>query len=694
MLNSKNQSRIFLISGIVCWVIFTYLSKVTALERSLIEDAITETGSPLFDSIFLSLFFLSIFQYYRIKTEQLKGFNFNDLIWQGFISGALMFVALLLTRQIHYTDQAGLFTNSVIYVDFINNVNIIFVIVFAAKTFYVFKRMILYQKSKNLSFFWRVFEVLMYSSLLLNLFNVHVFEPVILGIIGAYSVLALILSLNMKWVAYLNFKQKWRNILLIFLLLLISASFIQYIYSESAHFGDSSNKFYIVNDLAQKIFIILIFIFIIFYCLSSILVILFNFPTSSVFEQKLGEVFNFQKLSQSIQMTEEEDQIYEVLLETSMSTVLADAAWLEIVDNRGNYSAFLNHDIEKFDIFELKKLIKKNKYDLKSEQLHFTDIRKLKHSEMINSPQTRSLLIVPLYFQNKYLGQLGLIKNIPDGFEKEILDVISSFVSQASVSIENSRLMVEAIETERYKEEIKIAKNVQQSLLPSSLEYNNHFQIGAFSKAADEVGGDYYDTFNISKTKTAIVIADVSGHGTSAAFNMAQLKGVFQSLIQLDMPLDQVLIHANTALGRCLEKKTFITMTLYVIDGEKKKITTVRAGHCPTLYYDSTEKVVKYMDHKGLGVGILRNNDFANHIELKERHYNSKDLMLLYTDGIVEAKDHSGEEYGYERLQAAFEATLPDDPSLIIKNIINNLYAFCGHQNLDDDYTVLSIKFT
>ena len=68
--------------------------------------------------------------------------------------------------------------------------------------------------------------------------------------------------------------------------------------------------------------------------------------------------------------------------------------------------------------------------------------------------------------------------------------------------------------------------------------------------------------------------------------------------------------------------------------------------------------------------------------------------MLLYTDGIVEAKDQTGEEYGYDRLKTAFEATLPDDPSLIIKNIINNLYAFCGHQNLDDDYTILSIKFT
>ncbi len=692
MLNTKSISRIYLISGVICWGIFTFLSKDTALQREI--QLPSEIENPLLDSIFLSLFFLFIFQYYRIKTELLKGFNFNDLIWQGFISSALMFVAHMLTTQAIYPRNTPGFTNSAVFIDFVNNLNIIFITVFSAKTFYVFKRMILYQKSKNLALFWKVYEYFIYLSLILNLFNIHLKDPVILAVITSYSIIGLILSLNMKWVAYLNFKQKWRNLLLIFLILAMAATFIYYMYDKSNKYGDISlEKHFIVNDLTQKIFIILVFIFILFYCISSMLVILFNFPTSSVFEQKLGEVFNFQKLSQSIQMTEKEEQIYDVLLETCFSTVMADAAWLEIVDNKENYSAFINEQIEKYDIFEIKKLIKRNKYDLKSTVLHFPDVRKLKQSESINSLQARSVLVVPLLFQNKYLGQLGLIKNIPDGFEKELIDIISSFVSQASVSIENSRLMSEALEHERYKEEIKIAKNVQQRLLPNSLDYSSYFQISAFSKAADEVGGDYYDTFTISRTKTAIVIADVSGHGTSAAFNMAQLKGVFQGLIQLDLPVDEILISANNALSRCLEKKTFITLSLYVIDSEAKSISVARAGHCPTLFYSNRKKELKEFNSKGLGLGILRSNEFSNYIEILEEKFEPNDIMLLYTDGIVEAKNSQAEEYGYERLRETFGQNTKHDPNLIIRNIISNLYDFCGHQKLDDDYTCLAIKF-
>lgn len=692
MLQKKNTLHIYLILSILSWVAFVLLSKDVAETKVAQEEGVFNHGNRLLINFFISAFFVFVFLYFKKASEKLRGSNFNEVIWNCFIIAAIVFGMLLVSRQFLNRADNNLFFSPAVYIDFINNINIIFIAVFCANTFYAFKRMILYQKSKYLLRLWGIFEILIFSLLIFNFINISITHPVVITTLGITAIIGLVLSLNMKWVAYLNFKQKWRSILLILLLFLIAASFIQYIYSESEHFGYLSRNF-LINDLAQMVFIIGVIIFIVFYCLASILVILFNFPTSSVFEQKLGEVFNFQRLSQSIQMTEEEDQIYDVLLETSMSTVLADAAWLEIVNDKGHYVAFLNNNVEKYDIFELKKLLKKNRVDYKLESYYSNDIRKYKDADKLEDVPFRSVLTVPLFFQNKYLGLLGLIKNIPDSFNKEIIDVVNSFAGQASVSIENSRLMLEAIETERYKEEIKIARTVQKSLLPQQLEYDRHFQISAMSESADEVGGDYYDTFRLSDQHIAVVIADVSGHGTSAAFNMAQLKGIFQAIIQMNFSPDEALNQMNNALSRCLGTKTFITMSLLYIDTADKTIQFARAGHCPSIYYSNRTKEAHFLENKGLGLGILRSGDFKKYLEVFRYHYEEGDIILLYTDGIVEAKNNLNEEYGYDRLKTSLTGKVNMLPVKIVREVTNELYDFCGNRKPNDDYSCVAIKF-
>src|SRR5690606_22870988 len=122
-----------------------------------------------------------------------------------------------------------------------------------------------------------------------------------------------------------------------------------------------------------------------------------------------------------------------------------------------------------------------------------------------------------------------------EGFNKEMTKIVSTFANQAGISIENFRLMEEALQNERYKEELKIAKTVQKSLLPTNLDQDDDFEVAAFSESADEVGGDYYDTHRISARLIALIIADVSGKGTTAAFHMSQMKGIFHSLAQNDI---------------------------------------------------------------------------------------------------------------------------------------------------------------
>jgi serine phosphatase RsbU (regulator of sigma subunit) len=422
-------------------------------------------------------------------------------------------------------------------------------------------------------------------------------------------------------------------------------------------------------------------------------VLFFNLPTSSVFEQKFGEIMMFQRLSQSLQIGDREEEVYELLINSSLNTVVADAAWLEIHDEKGNFKAFMNKGINEIDIFEIKKVLRKNSISLGTDPHYVRNLKSLRHSERIADFSFKSLIIIPLLSHNTKLGTLVLLKNINDGFDKEMVDIIYSFVTQASIAIKNFRLIHEAVENERYKEELKIAKDVQRSLLPETLIANIHLEMFAFYKAAAEVGGDYYDIFEISDKKIAVVIGDVSGKGTSAAFNMAQMKGVFQSLIQMGITTDQFMILANKALSRSLEKNSFITVSLFVIDLENKKIHFSRAGHCPSLYYNSSENRCFYLESKGLGLGIIRSEHYGKHIDSRDLTFNQGDVLIMYTDGIVEAKNSENEEFGYEKLQNILYLHHKLSSRQIGERLVDELYYFTGSRDLDDDHTFLVLKF-
>jgi len=196
----------------------------------------------------------------------------------------------------------------------------------------------------------------------------------------------------------------------------------------------------------------------------------------------------------------------------------------------------------------------------------------------------------------------------------------------------------------------------------------------------------------MSNGRIALIVGDVSGKGTSAAFHMSQMKGIFQSLVQLNLSARDFIIKANNALSVCLDRTSFITTTYFIIDSKKKKFEFSRAGHCPTLYFSAKDKKVRFLEDNGLGLGILRDHQFDNFVEVNEMHYASGDILFLYTDGITEAKNDAGEEFGYERLKDFLEKHTMETAERIKEEILKALYDFCESTNLDDDITTLIVK--
>lgn len=686
MLSAKAIVRLSTLISILSWLalVFTDLSIVFSGTSSLSPSVGEEVPK-----ILLSVFIFSVFLYYKFKIEKAESINFVDLLWKVFVTGLVVTIVSLFFRLILNLLGNTKLAGNVVFLDFLYLVNLGLIIAFLVSTFIVWKRLILYQKSKFLLTTWKIFEYSLLASLVYSLFV----NPAVVWFKEYFIIilvlLGLFLSANMKWVAYLNFKQKWKSILLIALAMF----YLGYFSFTMAGFAvDISEQTLLFQDFRDSVFIVSLISFIFVYSLFSLLVILFNLPTSSVFEQKLEEVLNFQRLSQSIQTEQNEERVYDILLESSVSTVFADAAWIELHGSK-EQSTYFTHKIDQKDVVQIKEHLIRN--NIKGVLDKGSDKTKNlgRYLATLKGTNYRSMITFPVNIKGKQEATLALLKEVSDGFNKENANIIDAFSNQAGISIENFRLLSEALQNERYKEELKIAKKVQSSLLPQDLAVSDDFEVVAFSEAADEVGGDYYDTLNIGNDRVAIIISDVSGKGTSAAFHMSQMKGVFQSLTQVDLSPKEFLVKANIALSRCLDKTSFITTSYFIVDTKKKKVELARAGHCPTLYYDSVTKKLEYFKNKGLGLGILRNGDFGNFIQPYEFGYKSGDIIVLYTDGITEAKNSRGDEFGYERLQDAVSKSIDCTPEEIQKSIIDNLYAFIGSSIIDDDYTTVVIKF-
>jgi sigma-B regulation protein RsbU (phosphoserine phosphatase) len=229
--------------------------------------------------------------------------------------------------------------------------------------------------------------------------------------------------------------------------------------------------------------------------------------------------------------------------------------------------------------------------------------------------------------------------------------------------------------------------------LPTSLETDPDFDIAAFAESADEVGGDYYDTLRINDHQVALIIADVSGKGTTAAFHMSQMKGIFHSLAQQELDPKEFMDRANRALAFCLERGSFISATYFVVNTNTKTIRYSRAGHCPVLYHKASTGTTEYLKDRGTALGMVRGLGYLKLIETNELHYAPGDIMVLYTDGITEAKNQKGEEFDYDGLMEALKEVTEKSSHEIENNITQRLYEFSGSSDINDDYTSMTIKF-
>jgi sigma-B regulation protein RsbU (phosphoserine phosphatase) len=297
---------------------------------------------------------------------------------------------------------------------------------------------------------------------------------------------------------------------------------------------------------------------------------------------------------------------------------------------------------------------------------------------------------VPLISHTGLVGILYATKKEAFGFMKDDVDLIAAFADQATVAIENARLIRESIERERLYREMLVAQEMQKRLLPQEVPVASTMEIDAISTPAFEVGGDYYDFMELSESRVGIVVGDVSGKGVSAAFYMSEMKGIFQALARLHTSPKEFMIQANEALAESIDSHSFVSLIYVIIDVRTGRMTLARAGHCPMLHLGRDG--VTYVRPNGLGMGLSRGTIFSEAIEEVMIDLTPGDVCVLYTDGITEAR-RGDEEFGYERLQQVAREMQGRPAGEIKTEILRTVGEFSEHRAHEDDLTLVVLKW-
>jgi sigma-B regulation protein RsbU (phosphoserine phosphatase) len=278
---------------------------------------------------------------------------------------------------------------------------------------------------------------------------------------------------------------------------------------------------------------------------------------------------------------------------------------------------------------------------------------------------------------------------------RDQLGELAGSFNSMTASIEN--LLREAAEKKRLEEELRIAHEIQMSLLPQGPLSIPGMSITALCVPAREVGGDYYDVLPIDDHRVGVLIADVSGKGTSAALYMAELKGLVLSLSRIHRSPRDLLVDANRIIARHLDARSFITITYAIIDLQARTMTYARAGHTPLIYLpggSAADRRLRILAPDGLvlGLKIDRGELFERLLQEETIPLRPGDLYLFFTDGITEAMNAEDDCFGEARLGHLIEehAHLPSDE--LRERVLREIEAFVGPAPQHDDMTLILLR--
>jgi sigma-B regulation protein RsbU (phosphoserine phosphatase) len=301
--------------------------------------------------------------------------------------------------------------------------------------------------------------------------------------------------------------------------------------------------------------------------------------------------------------------------------------------------------------------------------------------------RTRSEILAPIISNDHVIGVFDLESDHLDAYSEDDLAVLQLLTSQVAIIIEKVRLHEQVVEKKRIEAQLEIARQVQLELLPSSDPQMDGFDISAYVFPTEEVSGDYYDWVKIFDDQMGIIVADAVGKGIPAALLMAFLRASLRSCVQVGYAPNIAFSKVSELLCDSIEDNQFITAIYGILDTTNRTFVFSNAGHNPPLLIkpDGEYRFVEYGDTP---LGMFPGTHFHQHFI----RFEDRQVMVVYTDGITEAANPNGEEYGQERFAKRVLEGIDLPAKMLIDHVRKGVADFTERKFLDDDGTLFIVK--
>ncbi len=634
--------------------------------------------------VFCTYYFVTVYLLEFIRSKNYKPLS---IVLNAGILSAILFFVLSSLRPIIYKVFEGLTRDNFMYSIASTFYNFIFIMALGY-IFAVFTVLFFLRQKKNPKFYFNTLVAFLILTSLSN--NINFLNPKIDYIQPALMVVTILLisinSIRIPWIAFLTKKEKIQLIIISTVLTILFIVNIVLCASDNP-----GNKLLIEFSPSLHQFLMLMMIYganffgIIFFTT------LFHLPTAAAFDRKAQEASSLINLSKLLTQVFDFKELADTVNDITTQVCNSDSAWL-VTGEEGVLSvrAVKNISYVEADKIVLSLTAEHNLKEISS--VKTIKLNSVNHNK--SEQQTKnftSIAVAPLKVHNDVNGYLIAARRTDEQFDDDDQKSIGAFADYAAVAIENSKLLEQSIEKERLEKELDVAREVQYKILPDRTPNIENLEISAFFIPAFEVGGDYYDFFHLNDSKLGFVIADVSGKGISAAFIMAEIKGIFGSLAKLIDSPRNILIKANEILKFSLDKKNFVTAIFGIIDLVNEKVIFSRCGHTPLLL--SRDGSISEFKSAGLGLGLDHTMNFENNLEEIEIKLKENDILVLFTDGITEAKNGILEDYGMERFERLILNNSGRPIDELSNNIIKEISLFSQGNPQHDDITLVVFKW-
>jgi hypothetical protein len=316
-----------------------------------------------------------------------------------------------------------------------------------------------------------------------------------------------------------------------------------------------------------------------------------------------------------------------------------------------------------------------------------TDSASENRISLTHSIQHLGLLTVmgaPLSVQGRVIGVLYVDSSARTRmFTHGDFSLFKALSYQLAIAIENARMT-------RKEQGLSLARDLQRSLLPNEALSLPGFDIHGLSRMCDETGGDYFDYLRHREGRLGLVVGDVSGHGFVAALLMATGRALLRAYASTEPDPARVVTLLNRELAADMATDQFMTLFYGDLDLASRQVRYAKAGHCdPILLRGATREIVT-LGGRGMALGFDRNYAYSNFgpVDLEPG-----DVLLIYTDGIPEARNPSGEFFGMERVREILASGPPSSRDLV-ERLVGAVADFAGGAGYADDLTLIAVRVT